>query len=107
MNTLEGNPSEIRSAVINELHGVNPVQRGREVGSQKSEGKYKELSEVDRFRYRTRYFTDSGIIGTKEFVSRVYHDFRGFFNSTHEKQPKLVQELDGIYSLKRLSENIA
>ena len=29
---------------------------------------------IDRFRYRTRYFTDSGIIGTKEFVSRVSSD---------------------------------
>ena len=28
-----------------------------------------ELSRSDRFRYRTRYFTDSGIIGSKEFVS--------------------------------------
>lgn len=28
-----------------------------------------EISRVDRFRYRTRYFTDSGIIGSKEFVA--------------------------------------
>ena len=28
-----------------------------------------ELSRSDRFRYRTRYFTDSGIIGSKEFVA--------------------------------------
>jgi len=26
LNTLEGNPREMRSAVVNELHGVNPVQ---------------------------------------------------------------------------------
>jgi putative transposase len=30
------------------------------------------LGVKDRFRYRTRYFTDSGIIGTKEFVARCY-----------------------------------
>ena len=66
-----------------------------------------ELGHVDRFRYRTRYFTDSGIIGTKEFVSRVYLDFKGYFSSRHEKRPKAVQGLDGIYSLKRLSESIA
>ena len=65
-----------------------------------------DLSSVDRFRYRTRYFSDSGIIGTKEFVSRVYQDFKGYFTSKHEKRPKLVQGLDGVYSLKRLSENI-
>ena len=66
-----------------------------------------ELSNVDRFRYRTRYFTDSGIIGTKEFVSRVYQDFKGYFASTHEKRPKPVKGLEGVYSLKRLSESIA
>lgn len=65
-----------------------------------------ELSNVDRFRYRTRYFTDSGIIGTKEFVSRVYQDFKGYFSSRHEKRPKAVQGLNGIFSLKRLSESI-
>ncbi len=66
-----------------------------------------ELSYVDRFRYRTRYFPDSGIIGTKEFVSRVYQEFKGYFSSRHEKRPKPVSGLDGVYSLKRLSECIA
>jgi len=27
-----------------------------------------KLSKADRFRYRTRYFSDSDIIGTREFV---------------------------------------
>jgi len=63
-----------------------------------------ELSNVDRFRFRTRYFTDSGIIGTREFVSRVYQGFKGHFSSKHEKRPRLIQGLDGVYSLKRLSE---
>jgi putative transposase len=27
-----------------------------------------ETSRISRFRHRTRYFTDSGIIGSKEFV---------------------------------------
>jgi len=49
---------------------------------------------------------NSEIIGTKEFLSKMYQEFKGFFTSRHEKQPKLVQGLDGIYSLKRLSENI-
>jgi len=29
-----------------------------------------KLTSMDRLRYKTRYFTDSGIIGTKGFVSR-------------------------------------
>jgi len=38
-----------------------------------------EISRIDRFRYRTRYFTDSGVIGSKEFVSENYQRFKGVF----------------------------
>ena len=56
-----------------------------------------------KFRYRTRYFSDSGIIGSKAFVSTKYKQFKDIFHSKHEKKPKPVKGLDGIYSLKRLS----
>ena len=65
-----------------------------------------EISRVDRFRYRTRYFTDSGIIGSKEFVAQNYRRFKHLFYSKHEKKPKSIKGLDGMYSLKRLSEVI-
>lgn len=65
-----------------------------------------ELKEVDRFQYRTRYFTDSGIIGSRDFVSVMYKQFKGYFASKHNKKPKAVQGLEGVFSLKRLSENI-
>ena len=65
-----------------------------------------ELSRSDRFRYRTRYFTDSGIIGSKEFVAEHYQRFKDLFMSKHEKKPKPIKGLDGIYSLKWLSEAI-
>jgi hypothetical protein len=47
----------------------------------------------DRFRYRTRYFTDSGIIGSKEFVSINYQRFKNLFESTNKrfKAGKAVQ----------------
>jgi len=63
-----------------------------------------ELKRVRRFKYRTRYFTDSGIIGTKEFVSIHYQRFKHLFYSKHEKKPKPIKGLEGMYSLKRLSE---
>ena len=63
-----------------------------------------EISRVSRFRHRTRYFTDSGIIGSKEFVAENYQRFKHLFHSKHEKKPKPVKGLDGMYSLKRLSE---
>jgi len=65
-----------------------------------------ELSRSDRFRFRTRYFTDSGVIGSKEFVSKTYLRFKHHFNSKNEKKPKPVKGLSGVYSLKRLSEVI-
>jgi len=64
-----------------------------------------ELNRVRRFKYRTRYFTDSGIIGSKEFVFENYQRFKGVFMSKREKIPRPVVGLDGIYSLKRLSES--
>ena len=63
-----------------------------------------KLSRSDRFNYRTRYFTDSGIIGSKEFVSNHYRRFKDLFMSKNEKIPRPVTGLDGMYSLKRLSE---
>jgi putative transposase len=63
-----------------------------------------KISRVDRFRYRTRYFTDSGIIGTKEFVFANYQRFKDIFMSKKEKIPKAVSGLEGVYSLKRLAE---
>ena len=63
-----------------------------------------ELSRNDRFRYRTRYFTDSGIFGSKEFVTENYQRFKHLFFSKHEKKPRPIKGLEGMYSLKRWSE---
>ncbi|MGB9442236.1 MAG: hypothetical protein WCB15_30140 [Desulfobacterales bacterium] len=71
---------------------------------EKEQKKAFKISKVDRFRYRTRYFTDSGIIGTKEFVSTNYQRFKDMFMSKRDKIPKVIAGLDGIYSLKRLAE---
>jgi len=76
----------------------------REAVVEKERKKQFKISRVERFQYRTRYFTDSGIIGTKEFVSRNYQRFKDIFMSKREKIPKAVAGLDGIYSLKRLAE---
>ena len=64
------------------------------------------LSRIRRFRYRTRYFTDSGIIGTRVFVAEIFQRFKHLFQSKTEKEPTPVRGIDGLYSLKRLSENI-
>ncbi len=79
-------------------------EKGHFEGFEKNLGKDFEVSKVDRFRYRTRYFTDSGIIGSKAFVERIYRQFEDRFSSKREKRPKGIAGLTGIYSLKRLSE---
>ena len=50
---------------------------------------------VTRFKYRTRYFTDSGIIGTKEFVASHYQRFKHLFQSGRDKIPRRVNGLGG------------
>lgn len=73
--------------------------------AQKIQGdKSLEIGTIEKFRYRSRYFTDSGIIGTKAFVAIHYQTFKHIFSSKHEKRPKVIQGMEGIYSLKRLSE---
>ncbi len=57
-----------------------------------------------RFTYRTRYFTDSGIIGGKTFVSETYQKAKKTFQAKRDKIPKPISGLSGIYSLKRLME---
>jgi REP element-mobilizing transposase RayT len=62
-----------------------------------------EPTRTARFMNRTRYFTDSGIIGSRAFVADHYQQFKHIFQSRHEKKPKPIKGLDGIYSLRRLT----
>jgi hypothetical protein len=63
-----------------------------------------KLTQTERFKYKTRYFSDSGIIGSREFVRSTYQHFKNFFQSSNYRKPNHVQGLDGVYSLKRLRE---
>jgi len=81
-------------------------EKGGIVDIEKEREREFELNKFDRFQYRTRYFIDSGILGSKEFVERMYQQFKHIFSSKHEKRPKAIKGLEGVYSLKRLSEKI-
>lgn len=63
-----------------------------------------DLARVNRFRYRTKYFTDSGIIGSKKFVTQIYNSVKHRLPSKKEKRPQEVKGLNGIFSLKKFSE---
>ena len=62
-----------------------------------------EMNRVKRFRLRTRYFTDSGAIGSKAFVGGVFSTFKGRFDWKRQRVPKRVSGVEGLYSLKRLN----
>jgi REP element-mobilizing transposase RayT len=79
-------------------------EKGSICGIERERSKDFETNRADRFRYRTRYFTDSGVIGTKMFVQRYYQQFKHYFSSKNEKVPRGIKGLDGVYSMKRLSE---
>jgi hypothetical protein len=52
-----------------------------------------------------RMFPDSNLTD-KEFVTANYRRFKHLFYSKHEKKPRPIKGLEGMYSLKRLSEVI-
>jgi putative transposase len=62
------------------------------------------IDRIRRFRYRTRYFTDSGVIGSKAFVLATYEVYKDRFFGSRERVPKRVKGINGMYSMKRLTE---
>ena len=54
--------------------------RGQKVVEKERKRKYR-VSRTDRFRYRSRYFTDSGIIGSKAFVGEVFNRVKHLMGS--------------------------
>jgi REP element-mobilizing transposase RayT len=57
---------------------------------------------VERFIQRTRFFTDAGIIGSREFVRQGFEFFRDIIKPKRERKPHRIQGLEQIYSIKRL-----
>jgi len=85
--------------------GALEGNRGAQVGETVLEQERKkdfELTRVERFRYRTRYFTDSGIIGSKEYEHTNFQRFKRLLQAENDRIPKRVSGLTGVYSLKRL-----
>lgn len=103
------NPKERLKRYRRYLYETGAVDRGKgtmvktEVLERERQKKF-TITRADRFRHRTRYFTDSGIIGTREFVQDHYRRFEHLFHTRREKVPKRVAGLEGLYSLKRLAE---
>ncbi|MFW5730701.1 MAG: transposase [Desulfonatronovibrionaceae bacterium] len=58
---------------------------------------------VERFIQRTRFFTEAGIIGSREFVRQGFEHFRHLIQPKRKRDPHRIQGLDQVYSLKRLT----
>ena len=64
----------------NYVHGKGSIS---DINHSQESGKG-ELTRSDVLKYRCRYFTDSGIIGSKTFVTHHYQHFKHLFSSKHE-----------------------
>lgn len=60
------------------------------------------LSRIDLFVHRCRYFTDSGIIGSREFVADAFQSVRHLLKSKDTRRFTSVGGIDGMYSMKKL-----
>jgi hypothetical protein len=58
---------------------------------------------VERFIQRTRFFTEAGIIGSRDFVRQGFEHFRDLIQPKRERRPHKIKGLEQIYSLKRLT----
>ncbi len=79
--------------------GSLETDKGKSINEEilKKERKKKfKVTKVDCFKYRTWYFTDSGVIGSKKFVFENYQRFKELFDSKREKVPKPVKGLNGV-----------
>jgi hypothetical protein len=88
-------------------NGAQPAMKGMSLDPQLVDREAQKefvLTPVDRLLSRTRYFTDSGVIGTKAFVSRCSQLFESHFTSRHPKRPRPIAGLPGMYALKRLAD---
>ncbi len=92
------------AAALKRSRGKSCTMIDKKIIAKENKTDYKN-TRAFKFRYRTRYFSDAGIIGSKAFVSKKYNPFKDIFQSIHEKKPKPIKGLAGIYSLKRLSES--
>ena len=68
---------------------------------ERAESKNFQYTRADRFAMRTRWFTDSAIIGSKAFVSDIANKLD---LASEKRSPKRVSGLEDIFAFRRLSE---
>jgi len=88
-------------AFLYEVSALGEEHRERcERGCEKERKRYQRFSRHHRFLNRTRYFSDSLIIGSLEFVRTYCRKFKHFFAADHEKIPVRIPGLSEIFALR-------
>ncbi|EFI34191.1 protein of unknown function DUF1568 [Desulfonatronospira thiodismutans ASO3-1] len=105
----EFNPSEIVRKYRQFVYETGAVDAGKgkvmdKKIVEKARKKNYKISRSDRFRYRCRYFTDSGVIGGKDFVQEVFDQVKHLLGSKDERKFTPVGGVEGLYSMKRLGQ---
>ncbi len=103
----EFNPGEIVRKYRQFIYETGAVDAGKgkvmdKKIVEKARKKGYRISRADRFRYRCRYFTDSGIIGGKDFVQGVFDQVKHLLGSKDERKFTPVSGVKGVYAMKRL-----
>lgn len=57
------------------------------------------------FRYRSRYFTESTVLGSRIFVKGIYARLQPYLTSKRARDPVKVRGTEDLYSLRRLRES--
>lgn len=60
------------------------------------------ISRPTLFRYRSRYFTESVVLGSRLFVQGIYGRLQPYLQTRRNRDPIKVHGAAGLYSLKRL-----
>ena len=63
------------------------------------------IPKVDLLRYRSRYFTESVVLGSRGFVKSIYGKLQPFMRARKDRDPIKVQGSRSLYSLRRLMED--
>jgi REP element-mobilizing transposase RayT len=60
------------------------------------------LKRFEIFRYRTRYFSDAGVLGSKAFVQEVFDQIKHLLKSKDTRKFPSMSGVNGVYAMKRL-----
>ena len=70
---------------------------------EKQQKKGFKISSLDHLKFRSRYFTDSAVIGSKAFIEEKYSQFEEIFSHRKRKKPVRIRGMGEVFSLRRLT----